>query len=717
MIVFFTITDWIRRVKISGMLKKNACLTLLFLFTAFTSCIKETYDMDKVSDKIDFSPAFSVSAIKGNITLGDLIKANDTVRYDNDNFVRIVFKKDSVIDLKLEDYYDLNDMITYSQGYTIGEIKIKDFQGSVPVTLNTISQSFSPSLRATLVALDDGLPHNFPSFPQTVIPEQAFPVFQDFQNAVFASGSLEISVRNNLQAPLNEVKIRLYNTAGHVQIGTEMVIPAITPGSTKSAIMSLTGKTVTNSIVASITFNGSPGTPSPVIVDLDHSVVVGVYGYNLKIQSGRIKIPSQNINSIEDNDTITIDPGDNVEIEKLRVNSGNLRYTLISNSSLSGSFTVSLPNSSRSGVPVTETISVTPGPAKTGIISVNNTELDLSMDPVRKYNRVPVRYTVIVTSNETIVNFNKNDSLHFDLKLLNPDFDYVKGYFGQLTEQIDPDTLKTDIDEILSHITGQLHISDPSVKINYSNSFGIPFEVTLNASGIKGSQKVNLGLSPFTVSYPATIADRIITSSFTVNKSNSSLPDLISMPPAEIRFSGSGRMNPQGFTGIRNNYVFGESRFVASMEIEVPLTLWMNNLQFADTLDNFLKSGDSEESSFNPENTEMLILNISAENGFPLGASLNIMLYDSASKKIQKTIGAKDILKPAPVDANGRSSGKTKSMVSIECDKSFFDASKKSDKMILEFTLNTAGEGTKDVRIYSDYTLSFTVGVKIKPNL
>lgn len=699
------------------MLKKYTYLTLLLLFPAFTGCIKETYDLDKLSDKINYSPSFSISAINGKITLGDLIKANDTVRYDSDNFVRIVYKKDSVYDLKLEDFYDLNDMITYSQAYTIGEIKMKDFRGSLPVTLNTISQSFSPALRATFVAFDNGLPHNFPSFPETVIPEQTFSVFQDFQNAVLASGSLEISVKNNLQAPLKEIKIRLYNAAGHLQIGNEMVISAINPGATSSATMNLTGRTITNSIVAAITFTGSPGTSTPVIVDLDQSVVVGIYGYNLKVQSGRIKIPAQTINSVDDIDTITIDPGDNVEIEKLRVITGNLSYTLFSSSSISGSFTVSLPSSLRSGVPVTETISVTPGPAKSGNINVNNTELDMSRDPAMKYNRVPVRYTVNVTSNESIVNFNKNDRLQIDLKLLNPDFDYIKGYFGQTTEKIDPDTIKTDIDDILNHITGQIHISDPSVKINYSNSFGIPFEVTLNAAGIKGSQKVNLGLAPFIVNYPTTIANRLITSSFTVNKANSSLPDLISMPPTEIRFSGSGRMNPQGFQGTRNNYVFGNSRFAASLEIEVPMTLWVNNLQFADTLDNFLKPGDSEEGSFNPENTEMLILNISAENGFPLGASLNIMLYDSASKKMQKNIEAKDILKPAPVDANGKSSGKTKSMTSIECDKAFFDASKKSDKIILVFTLNTTGEGTKDVRIYSDYSLSFSVGVKIKPNL
>jgi hypothetical protein len=622
-----------------------------------------------------------------------------------------------VFDLKLEDFYNLNDMVSYSKGYTIGEIKMKDFQGTLPFTLNTISQSFPPALRATFVSLDNGVPHIFPSFTSTTIPEQSFSIFQDFQNAVLSSGSLEISIKNNLTAPLNEVKIKLYNSSGHVQIGTEMTIPSINPGSTSTAIMNLGGKTITNTIVAAVTLTGSQGTSTPVIISLNQSVSVGIYGYNLKVQSGRLKIPSQLISSFDNFDTISIDPGDNVEIEKLRVNTGNLSYTMISNSFLSGSFTVTLPTSLRGDIPVTETINVTPRSNKTGNINVNSTELDMSKDLSQKYNRIPVSYGVIVTSNETIVNFNKNDSLHIDLKLLNPDFDYVKGYFGQLTEQIDPDTLKTDIDDILDHISGQFHISDPSVKVNYSNSFGIPFEVTLNATGIKGSQKVNLGLAPFIVSYPTTITNRVITSSFTVNKANSSIPDVVSLPPSEIRFSGSGKMNPQGFTGLRNNYVFGNSRFVASLEVEVPMTLWINNLQFADTIDNFLKPDDSGDSSFNPENTELFVLNISAENGFPLGASLSLMFYDSASKKIQKTIEAKDVIKPAPVDVNGKSSGKAESITTIECDRSFFDASKKSDKMIMEFTLKTTGDGTKDVRIYSDYSLSFRIGVKIKPNL
>ena len=450
---------------------KFYCLALIGISFAFAGCIKETYNFDKLSDDINYSPTFALSAITGKVTLSDLLKANDTIRFDNDNFVRFVFRKDSVFDLRLSDYFDLDNIVSYSMGYTIGEIRMKDFLGTIPVTLNTISQSFSPALRATFVTLNDGSPHIFPAFPATTIPEQTFSVFQDFQNAVLSSGFLDITVKNNLQAPLNNIKIKLYNTSGHVQIGTEMTIPAIGPGGTGTATMNLAGKTITNSIIAAVTFSGSPGTTTPVIINLNHTVDVSIFGYNMRVQSGRIKIPPQTISSVENNDTITIDPGAGIEVEKLRVNTGNLSYTLISNSALSGSFTVTLPSSLRNNVPITETITVAPGTNKTGTISVNSSELDLSKDPLKRFNRIPVIYTVVVTSNEALVNFNKNDSMHLDLKLLNPDFDYLKGYFGQRTEQIDTETLNTDIDDIMSHISGQVHISDPSVKVNYSNSF------------------------------------------------------------------------------------------------------------------------------------------------------------------------------------------------------------------------------------------------------
>jgi hypothetical protein len=300
--------------------------------------------------------------------------------------------------------------------------------------------------------------------------------------------------------------------------------------------------------------------------------------------------------------------------------------------------------------------------------------------------------------------------------MINPDMDYVKGYFGQLEKYTSPGTKDTGLDEILDRITGQFHISNPSIKVIYSNSFGIPIQVNLNATGIRASQVVNLGLSPFTIEYPTSLADREVSATFSVTRDNSSLPDLISLPPEEIEYSVSGKMNPLGFTGVRDNYIFGNSRLVASVEVEVPMELWINNLQLTDTVDNFLKIED-DEGPFNPEDMDLFRLDIKASNGFPLGASLRLMLYDSLSGAVNSTIDASNLILPAPVDASGKVTAPMESSTSIEFDKAFFEASKQSDKIIFMFTLNTTGEGSKDVRIYSDYSISFNASVTMKPNL
>jgi hypothetical protein len=300
-----------------------------------------------------------------------------------------------------------------------------------------------------------------------------------------------------------------------------------------------------------------------------------------------------------------------------------------------------------------------------------------------------------------------------------PDIDYVKGYFGQQIEVIDPDSIVFDIEDVLSNLTGDFLISSPSLKINYSNSFAVPIEVTLNAVGKRESETVSLGLAPFILASPAAPAIRDVSAFFTIDKNNSSLPALISLPPEVIRFTGSTRMNPTtGASTLRNNYVFGNSRFLGSAEIEVPLEFRMNNLQFTDTVENFLADDDSgDDSEIKPEDFEMLRVDITAKNGFPLGVSLQMSLYDPISQKVLNTVTATDMLKPAPVDANGKSSGVSETSVSIEFTKDFFNSVDKADEIIFRFTLNTTDNGAKDVKIYSDYSIDFKAALVVKADI
>src|SRR4030042_2696063 len=106
------------------MLKKTFFLISL---VAATGCRRETYDMDNLSKQAHLSPTLAISAIRGDVSISDLMDPNDTVVFDEDNFIRIVFKKDSVISFRMEDYYDLNDMVSFSETYEMGDISITAF--------------------------------------------------------------------------------------------------------------------------------------------------------------------------------------------------------------------------------------------------------------------------------------------------------------------------------------------------------------------------------------------------------------------------------------------------------------------------------------------------------------------------------------------------------------------------------------------------------------
>jgi hypothetical protein len=698
------------------MRRRTILLLSMTLVLSTTGCIKETYDMNTLSKEVHLSPAFAISAIKGDVSLSDMVKASDKVIFNENNSVKIVFKKDSVLDLKMADFYDLDNMLTYSQTFTLGDLSLDPFQYVNGFTLREISSNFSLPLQALFTIYDDGSPHPFPPFPSTDLGEKTFS-FTNFENATFRSGFIDILVTNHLTAKLNSISVKVFNTSGHSPIGDEVIIPAIEPGETQTASINLADETVTNSVIAAIVLSGSPGNPDPVLIDLDNSnIQVTVRGRDLIVKSGRVIIPEQTITTSNNKDTITFDPGSGIELDKISIETGKLSYRFQSTCQLKGSFWVKLPTVLRSGNILTESIIVYPNSITSDSISVNNTIFNLGIDPEHPYNRVPMESSFEVNSEGLIVNFNSADEIQFDLNLPSPVFDYVKGYFGNQVETIALDSVDLDLKDILNHITGVFKISSPSIRLNYSNSFAIPVQISLNAEGLKKAETVNLGLAPFILTPPVFPPDREFSSSIVIDKNNSSLPELISMPPEKIRFSGSARMNPAGNNGLRDNYVFSDSHIHGSAEVEVPLEFQINNLAFTDTMNNYLADVFDNESEFNWDNFELFRIDFDVENGFPLGVSLKMDLRDSVSHQVT-SIDATDLLKPAPVNSDGVAIGVTESSTSITFTQEFFRSINGADKIILKFTLNTTENGTKGIKIYSDYRINFKAALVLKPDI
>lgn len=693
---------------------------LIFILAVFTTsgCIKETYNMNKLSEKVHLSPTVGISAIKGSVSLIDIVKPNDTVRIDQNKFVKIVFKHDSVQELKLTDVYTLNDMVAFSQSFTVGELNIDPFSKSISFPLSQIITYFTPAMRNSVNASNNTTV--FPPFPATNLVETAFPALPNIESATFSAGFLDISVTNRLPAPLTNVIIQLYNSLGHTAIGTQQTIAIIQPGATGTATINLSNQTVKSPVLAAISVTGQGANPTAAPINVAASGVdVVLIGRNLKVKSGRVTLPGNNIPALNSSGSIAFTPNNNVEIDKIRITSGNLSYKIQKPNSLLAQMTVSLPKAFRNGIAVSNQINMTGGLNVVGNISLSNTIIDLGSDPLQPFNKMPYSLSV---STSGMIDFNSTDVVKVDFQLLNPVFNYLKGYFGQVAYTFTPDSIDLGIADILSHLTGSFLISSPLIRINYSNSFAIPFKLTFDATGERGTKKVDLARAPVLINSPVDTITRNVTGSIAIDKTNSTLPALISMLPEVIRFSGSAQMNPSVDPLLphpRNNYVFGNSRFIIdSLEVEVPLEFRINNLQFADTVDNFLKSsGGTSSTSVKVENFKLLRVNLDIKNGFPLGLSAKMILYNSVSKKEISTVDVTGLLGPAPVGSDGRATGFTETKTTIELTKDFFSSIDAADKVVFQFTLNTTDNTTKDVKFYSDYRIEYNAAVVVQPDI
>ena len=122
-------------------MKKTAFLLVILTALFTSSCVKDTYDMDRLSEQVSLAPTWGVSAMRGSVTLADLIKANDTVMFDEMSQLKFFFRKDSVIDLHIDDLVDLSDLFTFTDSHPLGAVKMANNTTSLSLTLNQIGRA------------------------------------------------------------------------------------------------------------------------------------------------------------------------------------------------------------------------------------------------------------------------------------------------------------------------------------------------------------------------------------------------------------------------------------------------------------------------------------------------------------------------------------------------------------------------------------------------
>lgn len=326
---------------------------------------------------------------------------------------------------------------------------------------------------------------------------------------------------------------------------------------------------------------------------------------------------------------------------------------------------------------------------------------DISLSDIVKTND-----TVTFDQNNLVVLVFKKDSF-INLKLT----DFSKGTLIKKTATIEPGTFDLNIRDVLNHISGNYQILNPSIIFKYTNSFTDSIKINLIASATGKDKTIDLVLNPFYLAIPNIQVQQEITTSYVIDKTNSNLPQLISIPPETVNYSGSAVLTLSAKSGQGEN-LLAPNNLTASMEIDIPMDLQINSLQLTDTVDNSLILIDK---TLNYKDLQFLRFNITAKNGFPLAVSTKMSLYNSSDSKIKSTVEADRILEPAPVDSNGKATGITETSTTIEFTQDFLSKINSSDKIIFWFTFSSAGNGSQEVKIYSDYRINFNASLVVNP--
>jgi hypothetical protein len=662
-------------------------LGILLLLVVINSCVKETYDMDKLSTQASVDIRVSVPVVKGSLTLGNAIESTDTLQFLEDNSIKIVFKEDSLFTFDVSEILDIPEQDEQNKSFQLGALELADFSGSGSISLDKISAGFPPALRATLQALD-GTTSPFPAIPPLPGDSITISSFDNFFQVEFGSGTITMTITNNLPVEIT-LKVVILNASDNSQIGDTLIFNEVPAGGTAQDQIDLAGEIVSSSLKAELATISSPGSSDPVPINLTtDEISVSVSTSDLTIVRGQAYLPEQLF--LSDTDTIQFNLDNDVEITFLELNTAHIDYTLESHLAENIEVVITLPTS-LSGTDTTRfTIPLGASGTQIDQLSLDNTVNDFSTDPAQPYNSILFEYGLsIKPSGGGMVIFDLTDSVNLAYQISDIDFSYVEGYFGQHSFDVDEDTIDLELEEIEDHISGTFTFTNPIVNINYSNSVGVPVSFGLNLIGSNGAGDIQaLNADTMHFEYPTDRDNSPVTSTVSFNKDNTDIVELIEMRPSKITYSGGATVNPPGKLGW-DNFVTGESSVVAGLEVEIPFE-FRANLSLQDTLENPLKLEDSQEDEdFGIDNVESASLHFLINNGFPVEIGFNIQLYDSTADQVLATLDVPVLFPAAPVDANGIVTEPTEDTTSIVITGEFLENLEIADELIVTGSLNT----------------------------
>jgi hypothetical protein len=340
----------------------------LFLLAAalLSSCSIEP-DLDKLPI---IQPELGFSVYQESITLNDvdILTGDSSITKESYGLSDSIFVFNKTVNIEKQEVgdklsiEDINKQFSQNvDNVTIEDSEVEEKIGFDPVGIDAVenkvvsevglitldnieSQSTEPYLFSSIYPSVSDIPNGntvtIPSFDLEPVTNSFS--FNDFSEAAFNSGSLSITIINNLVIPLGDVDVKLKKSDGSEIVGgTTTIQGPINSSSQQTALLDLSGLTLPGNIIVEVT-GSSPGEANVLINEAAKisSFSVEISGSGLEVTSANAKIPAQ---TISESSSISL-AADSNKVVLATISGGKLSIDIDNYMSVASDMVLSIPS-------------------------------------------------------------------------------------------------------------------------------------------------------------------------------------------------------------------------------------------------------------------------------------------------------------------------------------------------------------------------------------
>ncbi|MEM8585477.1 MAG: hypothetical protein AAGF87_14455 [Bacteroidota bacterium] len=414
---------------------------------------------------------------------------------------------------------------------------------------------------------------------------------------------------------------------------------------------------------------------------------------------------------VEERQALPFSVPDGLELDRLIMGGGQLRYGLFNRNEFPITARVRFPTITVDGEPLEIVGDI---PAYSGMGTPPTlTNIDNGMDPIELagYLLLPENDSIYIESVYEDADGNLYPPSTGSIITIDDfSFEYAEGFLDNLIYEGGRDTIEIDFFD--SWIRGDVFFEEPRITFNIDNSFGVPTESVINVFNIITADGDTLPLESEFIDdgiefpYPLlTEIGAIKSREFLFTPENSNIDIVLGSQPVAVDYDVNALTNPDGNTDIRG-FITDSSFYRVQVEVELPLDGSAANFEVRDTFEiDFSQFDEAEEVEFK----------LVSDNELPLGVRIVGEFQDAEGNFLASLLPEEEqLIGPAQVGSDGRPTGPLQQITFVGYNAETLPTILDAKQLVLTALFDTTNGSDQSVRIEEDQDLRVRLGARVK---